>query len=212
MSLDIGRLLGFERLCAPNSSGRGPARRPFENAKSARRGKTSLSELAARAVPRSADYCLWQLRVRFGPPAPGRPRAARQRRRRRAAPGRQIRHRGFELGLRPPDRRSSSAWCSFSSSASVVCQSMHGSVIDRPYSSLLKSFGMGWLPAFKWLSSISPTMERLPSTICATQFSATMGCRLGSLFELPWLQSTTMVAGKPAAVSSRSATAMLTAS
>jgi sulfoxide reductase heme-binding subunit YedZ len=38
---------------------------------------------------------------------------------------------------------------SLSSSASVVCQSMHGSVMDRPYSSLLKSFGMDWLPAFK---------------------------------------------------------------
>src|SRR5580698_5008617 len=79
----------------------------------------------------------------------------------------------------------SSAPCSLSNRFSVVGQSMQGSVIDIPYSSLLKSFGIDWLPAFKWLSSISPTMERLPSTICVTQFSATSGCRSASLFELP---------------------------
>src|SRR5450631_4369435 len=45
---------------------------------------------------------------------------------------------------------------SFSSSASVLGQSMHGSVIDTPYSRLLKSFGMGGLAAFEWLSSIRP--------------------------------------------------------
>jgi hypothetical protein len=39
--------------------------------------------------------------------------------------------------------------CSLSSRVSVVAQSMQGSVIDIPYSSLLKSFGMDWLPAFK---------------------------------------------------------------
>ena len=38
---------------------------------------------------------------------------------------------------------------SLSNSSSVVCQSMHGSVMDNPYSSLLRSFGMGWFPAFK---------------------------------------------------------------
>ena len=32
---------------------------------------------------------------------------------------------------------------SLSSSVSVLCQSMHGSVIDTPYSSVLRSFGMG---------------------------------------------------------------------
>ena len=66
-----------------------------------------------------------------------------------------------------------------------VGQSMHGSVIDIPYTSLLKSLGIDWLPAFKWLSSIRPTIERLPSAICAMQFSATKGCRSASLFELP---------------------------
>ena len=32
--------------------------------------------------------------------------------------------------------------------------------------------------------------------ICVTQFSATSGCTLGSLLELPWLQSTTMLVGR----------------
>ena len=48
----------------------------------------------------------------------------------------------------------------------------------------------------------------VPSRIWCTQFSATSGCRLGSLFELPWLQSTTILAASPAERSSRSATAM----
>jgi len=71
---------------------------------------------------------------------------------------------------------------------------------------------MGWFPGFKWLSSISPTIERLPSRIWATQFSATSGWTLGSLLELPWLQSTTMFVGRFACASCRSASAMLTAS
>ena len=61
--------------------------------------------------------------------------------------------------------RDCSEVCSLSNSSSVLSQPMHGSVIDTPYSSVERSFGMRWLPAFKWLSSIRPTIERLPSRI-----------------------------------------------
>src|SRR4029453_5959449 len=46
--------------------------------------------------------------------------------------------------------------------SSVVFQSMHLSVTETPYLSWLKSWGMGWLPSSRLLSTIMPTIERLP--------------------------------------------------
>ncbi len=84
---------------------------------------------------------------------------------------------------------------------------MQGSVTDTPYRSCDKSAGIGWLPPERLLSSMSATMERLPSRIWLTQFSATSGCTAGSLLELACEQSTAMLTGNRALTSSFSARA-----
>ncbi|MCY1248093.1 hypothetical protein D9M72_614850 [compost metagenome] len=95
---------------------------------------------------------------------------------------------------------------------SVVSQSMQASVTETPYLSWLRSFGIDWLPQPRWLSTIRPTMEVLPSRIWLATLSMTRGCRAGSLLELAWLQSTMMFGRMPALVSSCSQMATLTES
>src|SRR5882672_3577268 len=97
-------------------------------------------------------------------------------------------------------------------SFSVVGQSMQASVTDTPYLSCFRSAGIDWLPAFILLSSIKPTIDRLPSMIWWAQSLATSGCRLWSLLELAWLQSTTILAGSLFFASSFSTTAIVTES
>ncbi|MCY1453124.1 hypothetical protein D9M71_700950 [compost metagenome] len=75
---------------------------------------------------------------------------------------------------------------------SVAVQSMQASVIDTPYCRSARSFGIAWAPQFKWLSTIRPMIDLLPSRIWLATFSITSGCRAGSLLELAWLQSTMM--------------------
>jgi hypothetical protein len=127
-----------------------------------------------------------------------------------------LRPRGIERSPFTKGVRAAMAGRSRSSSdaskSSVVGQSIQASVTDTPYFSCDRSAGMDWLPQCRWLSSMRPTMERLPSTTWFAQFSATSGCKPGSLFELPWLQSTTMFSGRPALRSSCSESAMFTLS
>jgi hypothetical protein len=67
--------------------------------------------------------------------------------------------------------------CAASSVFSVVSQSMHASVTETPYCSLLRSAGIACCPACRLLSSISPTIEVLPSAIWCTQSAKTSGCK-----------------------------------
>src|SRR5690606_21581721 len=100
------------------------------------------------------------------------------------------------------------AWTAFS----VVAQSMQASVMETPYLRSHRFLGMLWLPQPRWLSTIRPMIELLPSTIWLVTFSMTSGCRAGSLLELAWLQSIMMFGLMPLLVSSCSHSATLTES
>src|SRR5690606_40844126 len=71
------------------------------------------------------------------------------------------------------------AWTAFS----VVSQSMQASVMETPYLRSHRFLGMLWLPQPRWLSTIRPMIELLPSTIWLVTFSMTKigraSCREG---------------------------------
>ena len=93
-----------------------------------------------------------------------------------------------------------------SRTSTVVSQSMHASVIDWPYVSD-SGASRSWRPARRKDSSITPTIARLPPSICAPTSAATAGWRSASLPLLSCETSITTRSGRPASRISASACA-----
>jgi len=100
-----------------------------------------------------------------------------------------------------------------STKRSVVSQSMHGSVIDMPYTSLLKSLGIDWAPALQMTLEHQADDRTVAVDDLRDAIFRDQGLQIRILCSsYRDCSSTTMVAGSPAEVNCRSATAMLTAS